>query len=93
MQPNRRTRRSFGKLQKRTNNRSNKLGGRNYGIVAQVIYSEPLKIIVDKILTNRGKKLLKLGHYSEEELAPFYKNKYGINPNAKPIKRIYHEVN
>lgn len=42
----------------------------------QVIMSEPSKILVGTYITKSGDT----------------KNKYKKNPNAKPIKTIYHEV-
>lgn len=80
-----------GKARKGGNNRSNKLGGRNHGIRKQVIYSESPRILVGRWLTKKGKRLQSQGA-PESVLEKYRKNHYRQNPNAKPVKTIYHEV-
>jgi hypothetical protein len=81
----------YGANRRPINNRSNKLGGSNAHIRVQTVYSEPCKILVGSYLTKKGQKL-KLNGATQEELNKYRKNRYKINPNATPIKTIYHNV-
>lgn len=61
----------------------------------QVIYSEPRKVLKEKYLTPKGKRLLssaKTKAQKEVIWAKYGKNRYTINPNAKPIGQINHLV-
>ena len=58
----------------------------------QVVYSEPRKIFVKKYLTPKGQGLLLSKQITKKEAWEKYgKNRYKINPNAKPIKMISHD--
>ena len=59
----------------------------------QVIYSAKRKIFKEKYLTPKGVRLLNRGRFSKEEIWKLYgKNRYTINPEAKPVKQIKHIV-
>lgn len=58
----------------------------------QRIMSEPRKLLIDRYLSPKGKRLLNEGKISKEIAWKKYgKNRYTINLNSKPIKLIYHE--
>lgn len=59
----------------------------------QVIYSQPRKIFVKRYLTAKGVRLVNAGTITPEEADNKYgKNLYRLNPNAKPIKTIDHQL-
>ena len=60
----------------------------------QIIYSEPLWLKTDPILTKKGKRLMQEKSYGEAEIHEIYKKylrgRWVKNPNAKVVKVIYH---
>ena len=59
----------------------------------QTIYSEPRKIFVKRYLTEKGVRLVNAGTITPEEADKKYgKNLYRLNPNARPIKKITHQI-
>ena len=59
----------------------------------QVVYSEPQRILKEKYLSPKGKRLFADAKTKEEKdfIWKLYgKNRYILNPNAKPIKTITH---
>ena len=59
----------------------------------QIIYSEPRKTFKEKYLSPKGELLIKSAKTKAEKdaiWAKYGKNRYTINPNAKPIKTIVH---
>lgn len=79
-----------------TNREALRTSGRNMrkstnGRRVQTIYSEPQWLLSGKYLTEKGKRLLQTRQISEKEAWGKYgKNRYHINPNARPLKRIVH---
>ena len=70
------------------NNRKTTNGRRN-----QVVYSEPQKLFVEKYLSPKGKRLLMNKEITKTEAWLKYgKNRYRINPNARPVKVIKHNI-
>jgi len=57
----------------------------------QTVYSEPRKIWVERYLTAKGKRLLAEGRITKSEASKYSKNRYKLNPNAKPIRIIHHD--
>ena len=81
---NRQKRRNFGKY-KKTNNRGN---GQTR---AQIVWSEPRRILVGRYLTKKGMALVASGIITHEfAMTKYGKNRYKINPAAKPVKIIFH---
>lgn len=62
------------------------------GLRKQIIYSKPLYIVKKaKYLSPKGKKLLDAKLITEDEAWQKYgKIRYMCNPDAEPIKVIYH---
>jgi hypothetical protein len=56
----------------------------------QVVYNTPRKVFVEEYLTNKGKRLLAEGADRGLVYSLYAKNRYRINPDAKPIKTITH---
>lgn len=79
-----------------TNREALRTSGRNMrkstnGRRVQTVYSESLWILSGKYLTAKGRKLLQTNQITEKEAWEKYgKNRYRINLNAKPLKRIVH---
>ena len=62
----------------------------------QVVYSEPRRILVEEYLTPKGERLMALAKTKAERKeikAKYGKNRYKVNPNAKPVKLIIHYIN
>lgn len=79
-----------------TNREALRISGRNMrkstnGRRVQTVYSEPQWLLSGKYLTEKGKRLLQTKQITEKEAWEKYgKNRYRINPNARPLKRIVH---
>jgi len=59
----------------------------------QIIYSEQRRVFKEKYLTPKGVRLLANKEITKEDAWKRYgKNRYHINPNAKPIGEITHYV-
>jgi hypothetical protein len=59
--------------------------------VKQTIYSEPQRILKERYITDHMlEKAIRNGLTKKEALAKYGKNRYVTNPNAKPIKVIFH---
>lgn len=55
----------------------------------QTVMSEPLKIFDRQYLTKKGERLKAEGA-SKKELKEYTKNRYVLNPNARPVKVLTH---
>jgi len=70
---------------------------KNMKIVAarkQVVFSKPRKIFKEKYLSPKGKRLILSATTKEGKKIiwkMYGKNRYKINPDARPIKEIIHE--
>lgn len=59
----------------------------------QVVYSEPRKVFKEKYLSPKGEELLSLGLIEKKEAWKKYgKNRYTVNPKAKPVNIIFHQI-
>ncbi len=59
----------------------------------QIIYSEPRRLFVKRYLTAKGVREVNAGYITPEEADRKYgKNRYRLNPNARPIRKIFHKV-
>lgn len=56
----------------------------------QMVYDRPRKVLVGEYLTNKGKRLLAEGADKGLVYTLYAKNRYRINPEARPIKTIVH---
>lgn len=62
----------------------------------QIVYSKPRKILVEKYLSPKGEKLMRLATTKKEKdeiWNKYGKNRYRNNPESKPIKIIVHKIN
>ena len=55
----------------------------------QTVMSEPLKMFDKQYLTKKGERLKAEGA-SKKELEKYTKNRYVLNPNAKPVRVLTH---
>jgi len=70
-------------------NRHTRKSGRKRSV--QIIYSEPQWILKERYITDHMlEKAIRLGLSKKEALAKYGKNRYQLNPNAKPIKTVIH---
>lgn len=57
----------------------------------QIVYDRPRKVFKEKYLTKKGKRLLMNKEITKKEAWEKYgKNRYTIDPEAKPIRVITH---
>lgn len=83
---NRRARRNITFPARKSNNRKETLGRK-----IQVIYSEPKYLLKERYITDHMlEKATIMGLNKKEALSKYGKNRYIVNPNAKPIKVIHH---
>jgi len=59
----------------------------------QVVFSKPRKTFKERYLTAKGQMLLKTKQISKTEAWERYgKNRYVLDPKAKPVRNIHHNV-
>jgi hypothetical protein len=84
---NRRQRRWALNMPRKHNNRKSNDARR-----VQLIYDEPVKIFVERYITDHMlEKAIRLGLSKKAALAKYGKNRYRVNPEAKVSKIIIHK--
>ncbi len=84
---NRRQRRMALNMPRKHNNRAITNSKR-----VQLIYDEPVKIFVERYITDHClEKAIRLGLSKKAALARYGKNRYRVNPEAKVSKIIIHK--
>lgn len=72
------------------NNSKLSLGKRT---LKQIVYSQPRKVLIGKYISAKGLRLIQEGVLTKEQADKKYgRNRYGINPDAKPIRTITHKL-
>lgn len=85
---NRRQRRQAMKNSNKSHNNR-----KNEQKIVQLIYSEPLKVLVGRYITDHMlEKAIRSGMTKKKALATYGKNRYRINPNAKITKVITQKI-